>query len=58
MGVGANLLWGLMDKPNELVDTMFHMQRPTAATPFTWTKSKEGSGQVRTSQEISETDEC
>jgi hypothetical protein len=41
-----------------LVDTMFHLQRPTAARPFTWTKSKEGSGQARTSQEISETDEC
>ena len=41
-----------------LVDTMFHLQRLTAARHFTWTKSKEGSGQVRTSQEISETDEC
>ena len=38
-----------------LVDTMFHLQRLTAARHFTWTKSKEGSGQVRTSQEISET---
>jgi hypothetical protein len=24
-----------------IVDTMFHLQCPTAARPFTWTKSKE-----------------
>ena len=51
---GKNKIWE--NKMPLLVDTIFHLQCPTVARPFNWTKSKAGSGQARTSQEISETD--